>query len=178
MPQQLFNIADLLLRDDDTTIRSQAAECIGIAFQAGYPICQEKAEKSLWCQAIERFSTSDVFAQQLLAEMMDPHDIGECSCENSNPCSPHLTCRTITQGAQVGGGRSFRRGTCQSLRGTLFSQTTAVSRVPQTGRKRSPVCITSLRGANAFVSAVAWRVRYDTGDSPAVGQAKGGAHSA
>jgi hypothetical protein len=77
MPQQLFNVADLLLHDDDTSIRSQAAECIGLAFQTGYPICQEAAKTMLWAKALENYHGTVHFAKQVLAELMNPRDIGE-----------------------------------------------------------------------------------------------------
>jgi hypothetical protein len=99
MPQQLFSIADLLLHDDDATIRSQAAECIGVAFRAGYPICQEVAEKRLWLHAMEHFKDTDRFAEQLLAELVNPHDIGKYFCSSSQKLSlSNMSCRTTTQG--------------------------------------------------------------------------------
>lgn len=66
----------MLLNDDDTAIRKQAAEVIAEAFNNGESICQEEAEKLLWHQMIERYHDSLDFATMLLARLANSAEIG------------------------------------------------------------------------------------------------------
>jgi hypothetical protein len=69
-------IADLLLQDDNAEVRTVAAECMGIAFQAGYPLSQAKAKIVLWKEATSRFQTSSDFAAHLLKMLVRVEDLG------------------------------------------------------------------------------------------------------
>ncbi|KAJ9099210.1 hypothetical protein QFC21_004090 [Naganishia friedmannii] len=72
--QQLFGIADMLLNDDDTVIRKQAAEVVAQAFNNGDSICQEQAEQLLSQERIKRLDSVD-FATFLLARLTDLAEI-------------------------------------------------------------------------------------------------------
>lgn len=76
MTRHHFNVADLLLQDDNSEVRTLAAECIGIAFQTGYPVSQEKAEAILWEEATTRFKTSGDFGLQILGMLTRSEDVG------------------------------------------------------------------------------------------------------
>lgn len=77
MTQRHFVVADLLLQDDNTEVRTLAAECVGIAFQIGYPPSPEKAVTVLWEMTTSRFRTSGEFALQLLDKLIREEEIGE-----------------------------------------------------------------------------------------------------
>lgn len=76
MTEYHFIIADLLLQDDNADVRTLAAECVGIAFETGYPPSQAKAEMVLWKEAVSRFKTSSDFALHLLNMLVRVEDLG------------------------------------------------------------------------------------------------------